>query len=399
MKNLIIIGAGGHGKVVSRIAKETNNWKSIVFLDSNASFINVLDMNSRKKFINDDFFVAIGDIKKRKEIYNQLKEEGFSLPFIISKNAIVHLNNIGNGSIVMDGAFINNNVNIGEAVIVNSYSLIEHDCNISNFVNISSRVVIGGKSKVGAETFIGINSTLSNNIDISDNVILGASSVVIKSISSPGTYVGQPVRQSLKLSNDLIIVGAGGLGNSVYWTAKNNGQWKNIFFLDDILTKEDNPLIVGTFNDREKFRESEFIVAEGTNNIRKKILEMLIYENFKVTKLISKLSNIISSKIDIGSIVLNQVFINRNCAIGKGVIIHDHVYIGHDCVFDDYTHISPSVSIAGKVKIGKNSLIGIASTLIENVIISDNIIIEASSLVLKELKESGTYAGLPLKKI
>jgi len=399
MSMLIIIGIGGHSRVVARIAKETNKWNKIIFIDEKTNSLSEGTTNDCKKFINEDFFVAIGNIKKRKEIFNLLKKDSFILPAIISKNSLVYSDKIGNGSIVMDGVFINNDVTIGESVVINNYSLIEHDCYISNFVNISPKVSIAGSTKIGEETFIGLNSTLSNNLNITSHVIVGASSVVTHSVSSPGTYVGQPIRKVYKPLNDLIIVGAGGFGNSIYWTAKNNGNWKNVYFLDDHLTSKDNELVIGNFQDRKKYRYDDFIVGIGDNEIRKKFIEKLLIEKFKVVNLISKLSNITNSKVGLGSIILNQVFLNANCSLGKGVIVNNNVYIGHDCTIDDYSQISPKVSIAGNVRIGQSTSVGMASTIIENLKINGNVIIGAASLVLKDLNEPGTYVGSPVKKI
>ncbi len=200
MKNLIIIGAGGHGKSVAWVAKTTNKWKNIYFLDENISNHHVLGkFADRIKFKDHDFFIGIGDNKIRKEIFLLLKSEGYSLPAIISPTSDVTSAKIGAGSIIMNRCFINVDAIVEEAVIINNNVLIEHDCIISSFVHLSPSVNTAGSVKIGELAWIGIGSIIIQGLNIGSNVIIGAGSIVIDSIQNPGTYVGRPARLINKL--------------------------------------------------------------------------------------------------------------------------------------------------------------------------------------------------------
>ncbi len=200
MKNLIILGAGGHGKSVAWVAKTTKKWKKVYFLDDNVSNDQVIGkFNDRHKYKHNDFFVAIGNNHKRKEIYLTLKLEGFTLPPIISPTSDVTNAKVGNGSIIMNRCFVNVDTLIEEAVIINNHVVIEHDCVISSFSHISPSVNIAGTSKIGEKCWIGIGSNIIHNLTIINNVIIGAGSTVIDSILEPGTYVGNPVKKLNKL--------------------------------------------------------------------------------------------------------------------------------------------------------------------------------------------------------
>jgi sugar O-acyltransferase (sialic acid O-acetyltransferase NeuD family) len=200
MKNLIIIGAGGHGKSVAWVAKTTQRWANIFFLDEKVSKDNVIGkFGDRINFKNHDFFVGIGDNTLRRKIFLLLKKEGFSLPSIISPTSNITSAKISNGSIVMNSCFINVDTIVGEAVIINNKSLIEHDCVIGSFSHISPSVNVAGSTKVGELCWIGIGSTIIQNVYISNKVIIGAGSIVIDSIKKPGTYVGAPARLINKL--------------------------------------------------------------------------------------------------------------------------------------------------------------------------------------------------------
>lgn len=91
--------------------------------------------------------------------------------------------------------------------------------------------------------------------------------------------------------------------------------------------------------------------------------------------------------------------INADVKIGKGCIINTGSTVDHDCIINDYVHISPGAHVAGTVNIGKSSWIGIGATVINNVTISPNCTIGAGSVVIRNIDENGTYTGIPIKRV
>jgi sugar O-acyltransferase (sialic acid O-acetyltransferase NeuD family) len=204
MKNkLLIIGAGGHGKVVADIALKLNRWKSISFLDDSENIKSALGLKvigkSRDvvKYINDyEIFIGIGNNIIREKLFNQLESMNVDMPTIIHPNTIIGSDvQIGLGTVVMGGAVINCSTTIGKGCIVNTGATIDHDNKIADFVHVSPGVHLAGNVKIGKSTWIGIGSTVSNNIHITNNSIIGAGGLVISDINEPGTYVGTPVRK------------------------------------------------------------------------------------------------------------------------------------------------------------------------------------------------------------
>jgi sugar O-acyltransferase (sialic acid O-acetyltransferase NeuD family) len=194
----------------------------------------------------------------------------------------------------------------------------------------------------------------------------------------------------------LIIIGYGGHGRSVEWIAKENKKWTEIFYLDEIKSGGN---ILGKFEDRLKFKAYDFFVGIGDNKTRKRLQDQLISEGFNVVSIVSKNAITTNVKIGIGSIIMNQCLINVNSEIGNGVIINNGSIIEHDCVVQDFTHISPNVSIGGTCNIGKECWLGIGSTVINNISIKSNTIIGAGGTVINSIFESGTYVGVPAKKL
>lgn len=85
--------------------------------------------------------------------------------------------------------------------------------------------------------------------------------------------------------------------------------------------------------------------------------------------------------------------------IGRSCIINTASSIDHECVLEDYVHVSPGVHVAGTVTIGKSTWIGIGATVINNLSICANCMIGAGSTVIKDIKEEGTYVGSPIRKV
>ena len=195
MKRLIILGAGGQGKVVADIAK-LNGYEDIAFLDDNANIKEcagwrVLGPNSMATEIEGDVFVAIGDNRIRKEITQRYQERTF--PTLVHPSSVIAKGiEIGAGTVVMAGTVINPGARIGDGVIVNTCSSIDHDCVVEDYCHISVGAHLCGTVKIGKGTLIGAGSTVSNNISICSECLIGVGAVVINDIQIPGTYIGIP---------------------------------------------------------------------------------------------------------------------------------------------------------------------------------------------------------------
>ena len=91
--------------------------------------------------------------------------------------------------------------------------------------------------------------------------------------------------------------------------------------------------------------------------------------------------------------------INENVKIGKHCIINTNATIEHDDIIDDYVHISPRTVLCGNVKIGTRTHVGAGATIINNISITSECIIGAGATVVKDINTTGTYVGVPAKKV
>lgn len=201
--DLLIIGAGGHGKVIAEIAIKLKKWTNIAFLDDNENIKKSLGLNvvgkvaDVLKYVKScDIFVAIGNNSIREKLQENLEMEGAYLPVLVHPNAVIGESvEIGSGTVVMAGAIINCCTKIGKGCIINTGSTIDHDNIIENYVHISPGVHTAGTVRIGKGTWLGICSTVCNNINITSDSIIGAGAVVVKDIIEAGTYVGVPARK------------------------------------------------------------------------------------------------------------------------------------------------------------------------------------------------------------
>ena len=202
-KRLLIVGAGGHGKVVADIAMKMSLWESIAFLDDNDSLGEVLGLKvidkatEATKYVRDsDLFVAIGNDTIRERTQRELESAGAELPVLIHPHAVIAQDvEVGVGSVVMAGVVINSCTRIGRGCIINTGATIDHDNIIEDFVHVSPGVNTGGSVRIGTGTWIGLGSKIVNNVNITGGWTGGAGGVGGKDINIGGTDVGGPARR------------------------------------------------------------------------------------------------------------------------------------------------------------------------------------------------------------
>lgn len=206
MNKIVLIGAGGHCKVIIDIIESLAEYEIIGITDKEIkeSILNVPvigDDDVLQQLYNEGVhyaFICVGALNKlacRNKIYNKLKKIGFSIPVLVHKNAIKSpFSRIQEGTCVMPGAIINSGAVIGKNCIINTGSVIEHDCIIGDNTHISPNVAIAGGVKIGRDTHIGIGSSVIENLIVGCNVTVGAGAVVLDNIKNNAVAVGMPAK-------------------------------------------------------------------------------------------------------------------------------------------------------------------------------------------------------------
>jgi sugar O-acyltransferase (sialic acid O-acetyltransferase NeuD family) len=200
MKELVVFGAGGHGKVIADTAY-CMGWSSILFYDDVYPSIKRIgewdiigtysDLLKNSSHIN--IVIGIGNNLIRVQKAQELSNLGFNLCSIIHPKATISRSaQIASGTVIFAGAVINSDVTIDEHCIINTNSTVEHDCYLQTGVHISPGANLGGNVKIGQLSWIGIGSSIKHGINIGSNVTIGAGAAVIKDLPDNCTAVGIP---------------------------------------------------------------------------------------------------------------------------------------------------------------------------------------------------------------
>lgn len=211
-KNVVIIGAGGHAKVIADIIDKS---KDIVvgFLDDNKTKSDIIVKEKQYRVIGRideckkiqleypeiEFVIAIGNNKVRKQIAERYKDLKFYTAIHPSSQIALDVE-IGEGTVVMANTSINTSAKIKKNCIINTGAVVEHDNILEDYVHISPNATLCGTVQIGELTHIGAGTTIRNNINICHDCIIGAGSVVVKNINEPSTYIGIPARKMIRKS-------------------------------------------------------------------------------------------------------------------------------------------------------------------------------------------------------
>lgn len=207
MRTLVVVGAGGHGKVVADSAESMGLWDAVVFMDkrwpeisSCAHWLVVAGKGSDLDLsVEKDFVVAIGDNRIRARVFDECVRDGLNPVSIIHPAAVISKHaEIGLGSVVFAGAVINIGARIGQCAIVNTGATIDHDCVIGHSVHISPGAHLAGEVSVGDFSWIGIGASVKQCMTITSDVVVGAGACVVSDLSDSGIYVGLPAVKKIK---------------------------------------------------------------------------------------------------------------------------------------------------------------------------------------------------------
>ena len=201
---LVIVGAGGHGRVVAALAERAGHTVR-GFLDRGvepkAKEVPVLGGDEYlDSTLARDITIAMGLgsrslRERRRALCDYVDAKGLLAPILIDPDASVASSvDIGSGTQVLMGARVQPGASIGEWCIVNTAAVIEHDCRIHANAHVAPAAVLCGGVTVGEGTFIGAGSVVKEGVSIGSGVTIGMGAVVIHDVSDGQTFVGVPAR-------------------------------------------------------------------------------------------------------------------------------------------------------------------------------------------------------------
>ena len=211
-RNILILGAGGHGRVVLDIVLACGHHQVVGFLDNNADIhgrridgIPVLGSvddlpHLAQQHGVEGVVIAIGDNGVRRGLARKVDAYGIDLLNAVHPSAtLAHNATLGRNVVVAAGVVVCAHCQIGDSVILNTGCIVDHQTMIGEGSHICPGVRIAGRVKVEPGAFVGIGATVIPKVTLGCESIVGAGSVVIEDVPALATVVGVPAR-SVKLA-------------------------------------------------------------------------------------------------------------------------------------------------------------------------------------------------------
>lgn len=195
---IVIVGAGGHAKVVADLVRVLGG-RVQCFVDTvNPARDGEVFFGSVVKANMPDVgtaIVAIGDNASRLAMMKQLTDIGWSLPVLVHPAAVISPSaQLGAGTVVMAQAVVQADAILGTACIVNTGAIVEHDGVLGDAVHLAPRACLCGNVTVDEQTFVGAGTVVREKMTIGARVMLGAGSVVVTSLPDGVQAMGVPAR-------------------------------------------------------------------------------------------------------------------------------------------------------------------------------------------------------------
>lgn len=209
----------------------------------------------------------------------------------------------------------------------------------------------------------------------------------------------------------IVIVGAGGMGRDTQWLIERINEeiptYKILGYIDDGISKGtvvDGYEVLGGIEVLEQYNDTHRLsvaLAIGNAKIRKKLAQKCL-ENpqLEYPNLIDP-SVIASKRIHLGkgNIICTSVIMTTNIEIGNFNLICNRSIVGHDDTIGDYNTLYPGVLLSGDVHLDTETEIGTGSQIIQGITITNGVIAGAGSTIIKDIQESGTYVGSPVRRV
>ena len=198
-KKVILIGGGGHAKVISDIVRACGDAVAGILDDGLEIGTDVQGVPvvgaaiDAEKFADCSFVVAVGNNTIRHRIVDALEVSWYTAVHpsaVVSPSAV-----IGEGSVVMPMAVVNAGARVGRHCIINTAAVVEHDNEICDYAHVSCGAVLTGAVHVGSEALVGAAAVVRNNLHIGEGCVVGAGAVVTTDLLEKGTYVGIPAKK------------------------------------------------------------------------------------------------------------------------------------------------------------------------------------------------------------
>lgn len=204
---LLIIGAGGHARVVISIARQMGTWdvagvlareippkpEQIYGVPIIGTYLDANRLLQAEGWHH--AALAVGDNRERASHQSILTQLGFVFPVLLHPSALIEHNvTLGDGCVVCAGAILCVEVRIGYGSIVNTGAIVDHETQVGDHAHIAPGCRVAGRVNIGRGAMLGIGSSVREKISIGAGSLIGAGSVVVDDIPGGVVAYGIPAR-------------------------------------------------------------------------------------------------------------------------------------------------------------------------------------------------------------
>ena len=199
-RRLVIYGAGGHGRSLAALVRSCYDFEVVGFIDDGkpvgaaiddlpvlggADYLDQLAHKGITQAING--VGGISDLPARLEVYHQLAKTGFICPTVVHKTAFIEENAVlSDGVQVFPFAYVGISVNVGYGCIINTGTIVSHDCKLAPYVNLSPGATLAGGVTIGEAALIGMQATVNLNVKIGARARVGNGATVKADVPEGG---------------------------------------------------------------------------------------------------------------------------------------------------------------------------------------------------------------------
>lgn len=201
---LVLVGAGGHAKVVIEVARAAHRFSIAGLIDPRPAAPAVLGV---PVLGGDDIlpklrgegvawaFVALGGNALRQRIGDELRAAGYRLATLVHPSAeVMPSARLGEGVVVMPRVVVSAEARVDDMAILNTGAVVEHDNRIGVAAHVAPLAALAGNVRVGARALIGVGSAIRPGVSVGDDAVVGAGAAVVADVPAGATVGGVPAR-------------------------------------------------------------------------------------------------------------------------------------------------------------------------------------------------------------
>jgi len=191
----------------------------------------------------------------------------------------------------------------------------------------------------------------------------------------------------------MILYGASGHAKVIIdCVFANKAVIKGIFDDNPELKFLNDVKVIGAYQ-HDQLPNEKIIISIGDNLTRKEVSQKVKHTFGKVIHPSAIISEF--AQIDDGTVIFHRSIVQSGCSVGKHCILNTMSSIDHDCVLEDFVHISPNAVLCGNVKVGEGTLIGAGASVIPGIHIGKWCVIGAGAAIIDDVPDNAVVVGVP----